>query len=125
MPSLGNSTAISLQFLNTMSKSAVGTSVASALQEEVAKFCLSERQFFPILAVPLLKELAQRCFEDRWWLSVIPIGCFHLGGKDFWNSNPQPTSIPNFAVVRQTDDARAQLRSGTTQNSSAEQKMLQ
>ena len=83
MPSLGNSTAISLQFLNTMSKSAVGTPVASALQEEVAKFCLSERQFFPILAVPLLKELAQRCFEDRWWLSVIQLAASTLAVRIF------------------------------------------
>ena len=79
MPSLGNSidsTAITLQFLNAMSKSAVGTSGANALQEEVAKFRLVERlQFFhpmrigaavSIRAVPLLKELAQGCFEDRW-----------------------------------------------------------
>ena len=43
MPSLGNSTAISLQFLNTMSKSAVGTSGAMALLEVVAKFRLVER----------------------------------------------------------------------------------
>lgn len=79
MPSLGKSTAITLQFtlqfFNTMRKSAVGTSGANALQEEVAKFRLVERlQFFhpmrvgaavPIHAAPLLKELAQCCFEDR------------------------------------------------------------
>jgi len=76
---LGKSTAITLQFtlqfFNTMRKSAVGTSGANALQEEVAKFRLVERlQFFhpmrvgaavPIHAAPLLKELAQCCFEDR------------------------------------------------------------
>ena len=79
MSSLGKSTAITLQFtlqfFNTMRKSAVGTSGANALQEEVAKFRLVERlQFFhpmrvgaavPIHAAPLLKELAQCCFEDQ------------------------------------------------------------
>jgi hypothetical protein len=63
MSSLGKSTAITLQF------------TLNALQEEVAKFRLVERlQFFhpmrvgaavPIHAAPLLKELAQCCFEDR------------------------------------------------------------